>query len=157
MGMQCTRITSIDPCIFASLQCAKAAYISTALLNTRFFSQPDRFSMTQRRVALCPFTVTQEQHRGSVVEHRRIASPPARARIWNGKGAACSGARPRSTALTQSVEACYVRRKSKHQWYCGGRTFDVQQDVASGAAGDFIGRQPVTFSGIFYAILSVTI
>jgi hypothetical protein len=33
---------------------------------------------------------------------------------------------------------------SEHWWYHGGRTSGVQQDVASGAAGGFIGRQPVT-------------
>ena len=33
---------------------------------------------------------------------------------------------------------------SEHWWYRGGRTSGVQQDVASGAAGGFIGRQPVT-------------
>jgi hypothetical protein len=33
---------------------------------------------------------------------------------------------------------------SEHRWYRGGRTTHVQQDVASGAAGGYIGRQPVT-------------
>jgi hypothetical protein len=33
---------------------------------------------------------------------------------------------------------------SEHRWYRGGRISRVQQNVASGAAGGFIGRQPVT-------------
>src|SRR2546423_7246914 len=54
----------------------------------------------------------------------------------NGEGAeaACSGARSRGAALTQLGRG-------------GGTTrAGVQQDVASGAAGGFIGRQPVTLA-----------
>ncbi|OLE52387.1 MAG: hypothetical protein AUG51_18285 [Acidobacteria bacterium 13_1_20CM_3_53_8] len=39
-----------------------------------------------------------------------------------------------------------ARQGPEHRWYHKGRTAGVQQDVASGAAGGFIGRQPVTAS-----------
>ena len=37
-----------------------------------------------------------------------------------------------------------ARQEPEHRWYHKGRTSGVQQDVASGAAGGFIRRQPVT-------------
>jgi hypothetical protein len=62
-----------------------------------------------------------------------------------GAEAASSGAWSCGAVLTQSVEAYYIQRKSEHRWYCGDRIFDVQQNVASGAVGGFIGRQPVIY------------
>src|SRR3954447_15231899 len=73
-----------------------------------------------------------------------VAPPPARTRVRNmgdGEGAetACSGARSRGAALTQ------LGRSQNTGGTAGrARTASAQQGVASGAAGGFIERQPVT-------------
>jgi hypothetical protein len=76
--------------------------------------------MTQRRVALCPFTVTQGQHRGSAVGHRGIVSSPARARMRNVGTAELS----RSTCRDIT---CLVRRgrSAKHVTYFAGPTCEI--------------------------------
>ena len=52
--------------------------------------------------------------------------------------AACSGAWSRGAALAQ------LGQSQNTGWTAGARPTGVQRDVASGAAGGFIGHQPVT-------------
>jgi hypothetical protein len=61
-----------------------------------------------------------------------------------GAEAACSGARSHGAAPLQSAGTCYARQEPGHWWYRGDRTSGVRRDVASGAAGGFVGRQSVT-------------
>ena len=53
--------------------------------------------------------------------------------------AACSGAWSRGAALAQ------LGQSQNTGWTAGARPTGVQRDVASGAAGGFIGHQPVTW------------
>ena len=55
--------------------------------------------------------------------------------------AACSGAWSRGAALAQ------LGQSQNTGWTAGARPTGVQRDVASGAAGGFIGHQPVTGQG----------